>query len=194
MTQQKEGIWSLAKDEAMQKRRRATADPLRMRIVGLIGDSQGMTAKDLADRLRIEPNRLYYHLRILEDAGVIGVVDHRVVGKLAERVYGMVYRGRYIFDATDPADMAMNLSAILEITKVDAEEVLYEQARKVEAGEQPPVVIWGRLSFATTRDEIVEFEKRLDALRMEFRERATELHGDRGLFCTWVVYEQPADA
>ena len=67
---------ALATDEAMQVRRRAVADPTRMRILGLLGDSDGgMTANELGDRLAMNPNRLYYHLRMLEEAGVIGVVD-----------------------------------------------------------------------------------------------------------------------
>jgi DNA-binding transcriptional ArsR family regulator len=188
---------ALANDEAMQERRRAIADPLRMRILGLLNDSQaGMTANELGEGLAMNPNRLYYHLRILETAGVIGVVDTRATGRMVERVYDQIYRGRFIWDAENPLELAMYLGSQLEVARTGAEEALFEQARCVGAGERSPVVTWGQPSFATTHDEIVEFTKRLDALQHEFRERASKLESRademRQLRFTWLVYEQDA--
>ena len=39
------------------------------------------------------PNRLYYHLRTMEETGLIGVVGSEVVGRFAERVYGARFLG-----------------------------------------------------------------------------------------------------
>ena len=190
---------ALANDEAMQERRRAIADPLRMRILGLLNDSAGgMTANELGERLGMTPNRLYYHLRILETADVIGVVDTRASGRMVERVYDQISRGRFIWDAENPLELAMVLGAGLEVSRMGAEEALFEQARRIASKDEPPVVTWGTPSFATTHEEIVEFVKRVDALQMEFRERAAEkLDGcdaadARQLRFTWLVYEQDA--
>jgi len=197
-----DGIWALATDEDMRKRRRAASDPMRMRILGVLGDSDGFTAKELAAKLKVDPNRLYYHLRILEDAGVVGVVDHRVVDRQAERVYNVVYRGRYIWDAEEPLDLAMNLGAILENTKADAEQALFEQARAIAAKETAPTITWGRPSFATTHEDSVEFVERVESLQQEFRARAKERadansgvvpDGSTFMIFTWVVCEQPLD-
>ena len=167
-----------------------------MRILGLLNDSDGgMTANELGERVGMNPNRLYYHLRILESAGVIGVVDTRASGRMVERVYDQIYRGRFIWDAEQPLELAMYLAASLEVSRMGAEEALFEQARRIAAQESPPVVTWGTPSFATTHDEIAEFTKRVDALQMEFRERATKLSDDdrtSQLRFTWLVYEQDA--
>ncbi|MCA1840993.1 MAG: helix-turn-helix domain-containing protein, partial [Actinobacteria bacterium] len=89
----------LAKDPDMKRRRLAITDPTRMRILGLVSESEdGMTAKDLAERLRVDANRLYYHIRILEEAGVIEASELRWSGRTTERVYKEAYSGRYIWD------------------------------------------------------------------------------------------------
>ena len=188
---------TVANDEAMQERRRAIADPLRMRIIGLLNDSDGgMTANELGERLGMNPNRLYYHLRILESAGVIGVVDTRASGRMVERVYDQIYRGRIVWDAAEPSELAMYLGAQLEVARMGAEEALFEQARCVADEETPPVITWGTPSFDTTHDEITEFTKRVDALQREFRERANTITSDdkRQLRFTWLVYEQETDS
>jgi hypothetical protein len=145
----------------------------------------------------MNPNRLYYHLRILESAGVIGVVDTRASGRMVERVYDQVYRGRFIWDAEKPDELAMYLGSQLEAARAGAEDALFEQARCIAAKERSPVVTWGRPSFATTHDEIAEFVQRVEALQQEFRERARAKSDDvrtRQLRFTWLVYEQDAPA
>lgn len=194
-----DALIALANDEGIQRRRRVMSDPLRMRI-GWLLDEHGLTAKEIADRLRIEPNRLYYHLRMMEEAGVIAVVDHKVVGRLAERVYKVVFKGRYVWDFRAPDDLVMNLNAILEITKADAQQTLYDRAES-EAGEH--IVTWGHPSFPTSREEIAEFARRVEALQMEFRQRGRDLiekvggtipEDFRQLWLTWVVYERDTEA
>ncbi len=191
----------LADDEAMRQRRQAVVDPLRMRIVGLLGESDGMTVRELGARLGITANRLYYHIRILEQAGIIGVVDSRVEGRVVERVYKDVYQGRYVWDAANPVEMAMHLGASMEIARHAAEEMLYERARRLEAGEPDPIVTWGMPGFDTTHEEIAEFANRMNALQHEFRQRANELEAAgrpkpdelRRARCFWLVYEQDLD-
>lgn len=188
-------LTALANDEAMQERRRAVIDPLRMRILGLLNDSGGgMTANELGERLGMNPNRLYYHLRILESAGVIGVVDTRASGRMVERVYDQIYRGRFIWDPEEPLELATYLGSQLELARMGGEEALFEQARAVAEDRTPPVITWGRPSFVTTHEEIAEFVKRVDALQQEFRTRARDIaQEDKAstLWFTWLVYEEP---
>lgn len=196
-----EELVALADDEDMKRRRRAVADPLRMRILGLLSFSDGgMTAKEIASKLGVNPNGLYYHVRILELAGMIGIVDTRVSGRVVERVYDQVYKGRFVWDGADPLDMSTHLGACLEMSRTEAEEVLFEQARSVDSRTEPPVVTWGMPSFTTTHEDIVEFARRVDVLQMEFRDRAhqrltestgTGQHDQRILRFAWLVYEQP---
>lgn len=185
----------LAKDPKMRRRRQAISDPTRMRIMGLVLEYEGLTAKELGEKLRIDPNRLYYHLRILEDVGVIEATELRATGRNTERVYKQCYDGRYIWDAEDPVELATYMASQLEVTKIEGEECLFEQAERVKKGEEPPVVVWGRPATTTSRDEIKEFHKRLDALLDEFRQRAKAIRSEEGhdlkrLRFTWVLCEQ----
>jgi|SRR5581483_11381138 len=189
----------LAKDARMRQRRDAISHPLRLRVLGLLGEGDGWTAKELAERLGMNPNRLYYHLRILEEAGVIVVAESRAVGRMAERVYKPADVGRYIWDPEEPEQMARMLGAVLEVNKLGAEDALFEVARAVKARKKPPIVTWGTPSFETTRDEIVEFTKRVEALQMEFRKRAKKLLATAGttrgkqprrLRFAWLAFEE----
>jgi len=59
---------------------RTLFDPLRLRIMGAIRTPR--TAKEIAAALGVEPNKLYYHLRRLQEHGLVSV-DGRGAG--AER-------------------------------------------------------------------------------------------------------------
>lgn len=53
----------------------ALRSPLRLQMLEAIGSSGGTDARRLAEALGSSPPRLYYHLRILVDAGLVRAVD-----------------------------------------------------------------------------------------------------------------------
>src|SRR5215813_7464383 len=57
---------------------KACADPTRSRILGLI-QHQPATATQLAQVLGVGPNKISYHLRILQAAGLVQVVARRLI-------------------------------------------------------------------------------------------------------------------
>ncbi len=193
----KTDLKKLADDPAMKRRRHAAADPTRMRIMGFISESEGMTAKEIGHRLHIDPNRLYWHLRILEEAGIVEVAELRATGRNTERVYKWGYDGRWAWDAEDPMDLSHYMAAQLEVTKIEGEQALFEQAESLKQGEEPSVITWGRPTVTTTHKEIEEFTKRLNDLMAEFRERANAIRDKKKvpplkkLQFTWVVCELP---
>jgi len=65
---------------------RALVDSQRHRIVTMLME-RALTAKEIADRLGIGRTRLYYHLAMLEQHGIIHVADTRVVSGIIERRY-----------------------------------------------------------------------------------------------------------
>ncbi len=62
------------------------ADPLRLRIIEAIGDKPH-TVKQAAKMLGLPPNKLYYHVNMLEEHGLIRVVDTRIVSGIIEKIY-----------------------------------------------------------------------------------------------------------
>ncbi|HVE91899.1 MAG TPA: helix-turn-helix domain-containing protein [Actinomycetota bacterium] len=179
-------------------KRRAAADPLRLRILELFGYRERWTAKELARELGIGANGLYYHLRILEEAGLLSVVDRQAGERMVERVYGMTDNQRITWDIRRPDELAIHLSAMVEGARARAEQALYEKASLAEVGKPPGFITFNRLAFTTTVDEIIEFNTRIQSLLKEFRDRAHTLQGAaadqpdlRRMEFLYVLHDEP---
>jgi DNA-binding transcriptional ArsR family regulator len=109
---------------------RAVSDPTRLRALEALWEGP-KTAKELAASLGVVANRLYYHLRILETAGLVGVVAATLAGRSAERVYGAVARelGSELSNAiSDPAANAALCGAMLDAAAIEVRDVVLAQA------------------------------------------------------------------
>src|SRR6266436_6168324 len=66
---------------------RALADPMRIRLLECLW-GRPQSAKELAEWVGMAPDRLYYHLAQLEEAGLIEIAEYRrLPGGKVERVY-----------------------------------------------------------------------------------------------------------
>ena len=63
-------------------------NPVRLRIIRHL--MEPTTVRQLAERLEVPVTRLYYHLNLLEEVGVIEVVETRKSGAMLQRVYRAV--------------------------------------------------------------------------------------------------------
>ena len=70
---------------------RALAHPTRQRILGLLTDD-AFTNQQLAATLGEPPSRLHFHLRELEAAGLVTIVEERPKGGVLEKYYRAVAR------------------------------------------------------------------------------------------------------
>jgi DNA-binding transcriptional ArsR family regulator len=97
---------------------KALADPLRIRLWEWLAEKP-RSARQLADCAGLPADRLYYHLRQLEQAGLIEVAEYRQLahGKV-ERIYAPAETEPPGDDA-DPEEMAMFLGSMLEATAAD---------------------------------------------------------------------------
>lgn len=115
---------------------RALADPLRIRLFELLS-VRSQSARELADRVGMRPERLYYHLAQLEAAKLIQIAEYRPLsGGKVERVYEPAAAEPSGDDAS-PADIALLLNAALEITRADINAAT--EAR--EAGEDRQIAL-----------------------------------------------------
>ena len=109
---------------------RALADPLRIQLLELLS-ARPRSAGELAGLIGRQPNRLYHHLALLEEGGLIEVTEYRRVrGGKVERVYAAA-AAEPPGDAATPAETAQFLSAMLEATRADITAASHAQ----EAGE-----------------------------------------------------------
>lgn len=65
---------------------RALSDQLRLNLLELLAKAP-QTAKELAVMLNLPGNKLYYHLNMLEERGLVRVVRTRVVSGIIEKTY-----------------------------------------------------------------------------------------------------------
>lgn len=71
---------------------KAISDPLRLRMVEALADpaADGWTAKELAAHLGTKQTKLYHHLGLLVQHGIIRVVETRLVSGIQEKRYQAV--------------------------------------------------------------------------------------------------------
>ncbi len=62
------------------------ADPIRLHILEHLV-AKPMTVKELAKRLGTTPTKLYYHINLMEEHGLIKVVSQRIVSGIVEKQY-----------------------------------------------------------------------------------------------------------
>ena len=65
---------------------RALADPLRLRLMKLLAQ-KAMTVTQAANLLNEKPNKLYYHIKRLEQVGLVQLVETRPYHGILEKYY-----------------------------------------------------------------------------------------------------------
>jgi DNA-binding transcriptional ArsR family regulator len=156
---------------------RALADPLRIRLLECLW-GRPQSAKELAEWAGIPPDRLYYHLAQLEQAGLIEIAEYRrLPGGKVERVYRPA-EVEPPGDVATPEELSRFLSAAMEATQVD----LAAAGAAKEAGE--------RREISLTRTALRLTEAEWIALRdhiLELLRQAQEKSDDEGVW-TRVVF------
>ncbi len=147
---------------------RALADPLRLRLLERLW-GQPQTAKELAEWVGLPPDRLYYHLTQLEQAGLIEIAEYRrLPGGKVERIYRpleMEPPG----DVTTLEELARFLIAALEATRAD----LAAAGTAREAGERREISLT-RTAVRLTEAEVVSLRDHLLDLIRQAHEKPDE--------------------
>ena len=145
---------------------RSLADPVRLQIFELLTDGD-RTVKDLAAAIGIAPDRLYYHLNLLEQAGLVDITELR-----PERVYSL----RTEQHRTSAEDVSELIGAVLDATTTELREVLQNasavrehvgRAKKLQAAV-------GRSSVELSDDEFARFVEDATALLDRAVERSSQ--------------------
>jgi DNA-binding transcriptional ArsR family regulator len=155
------------------------SDPLRQQIIDALLDG-AKTVKQIASELDSIPTKLYYHINLLEEHGLIRVVDTRVVSGIIEKRYGTAARnfsisrtlltpGLHESDENQGLDAA--LTAIMEHTRGEIEK--HVQGGVIDTSAHAPVhrkllMMRGRGRLSQAQAEA--FYGRLEALIREFED------------------------
>jgi DNA-binding transcriptional ArsR family regulator len=122
------------------KQLKAVTDPLRLRILDAFVH-QSATTKQVATLLGENPTKLYHHVQILEEAGLIRLVKKRENRGIVERYYRAVAEGfmvdRAVLERTKGARPATRGYETLLLSAMEA--ALSDARKTVAAGLIQPV-------------------------------------------------------
>ncbi len=162
------------------------ADPLRLRIdEALRYPARQLTAKELAARLGVAPNSLYYHLRKMEEVGIVRVVEERPAGRVTERVYA-ADENKVSFDPAKPEQLAALYGSLIALAQARVVDATYRYAQDPDSGVRPSVI---SPALVTSKSEAKAFQARLMELQHEFRARANDVLGDGPIPEDWIYLE-----
>jgi DNA-binding transcriptional ArsR family regulator len=171
---------------------RIVSEPTRLRLLELLHDGP-TTVKELAAALGVPPTRLYYHMKLLEDHGIVRVESTRIVSGIVEKTYAAT-ASRLSLDrsvlspGTTPREESVE--ALLAFV-VDGARA--EIRRGVARGRIDPLnksaaaggLTLGRDWFVLTPERMEAFLRRFDELEEEFGARERPPEGEPGA----VTYE-----
>lgn len=135
---------------------RSLADPVRLQIFELLTEGD-RTVRDLADTIGLAPDRLYYHLNLLEEAGLVDIAALR-----PERVYSL----RTEQHRSSAEDVSELIGAVLDATTSELREVLQTASalrEKAERAQKLKAAV-GRSSVELTDEEFGRLVEETTAL------------------------------
>ena len=104
--------------------------PARLAIIEVLGDPRSV--KEIAETLDVPRTRLYHHIKLLEEHGIIHVASTRKKGALDEKLYETSARsftpGSELLESDDrPERVEAIVSAVLDSTREDLRRSLLQQ-------------------------------------------------------------------
>ena len=166
----------------LQAVHRALADPLRIRLFELLV-LRPQSAKELAVRVGLRPDRLYHHLAQLEEGKLIEIAEYRpLAGGKVERVYAPTAVEPLVDDAS-PADVARLLGAALETTRADINAATLAK----EAGEERLISL-SRTGVRLSAPHLADLRAAIEDLLRQAREHPD----DDGVWTTvlWTAVDR----
>ena len=171
------------------------SDPTRMEIMKLIGAENKRerlcTVKQLAQSMGVAPTRLYYHVKMLEEHGLLVVGDTRIVSGIIEKQYhvmalNIAFSQNILPMAEGPKDEALQevFNSVDQIVgnslhnfraslTVMYQEKLAEKEGGPPARKQVAMQICQN-DLLLNASQAIAFEKRLVEIREEFEKLSNE--------------------
>ena len=145
---------------------KAISDPLRLRLLELLTGAPH-TVKYLAQVVGVRPNRLYYHVRMLEEHGLVRVTGTRLVSGIVERHYQSTARSFVLGPslATGIGVASGMVHHVLDMTRRELDEYM---AARPEPTDDDDRVMLGRHQLRLTPARRRELAQRIESLFEEF--------------------------
>ena len=144
--------------------------------------SEPVTVRELAQDLGVPVTRLYYHVNLMEELGVIRVVETRKSGAMLQNVYQAAAKnyapGPGLLEGIDDKQKLAEIAvaAVLDGARLDAEAGLVRHFEQLEDDDEKAPGALGRTVIKLSREGATEFTEKLEA----FLDEARELEVDEG--------------
>jgi DNA-binding transcriptional ArsR family regulator len=194
---QRADVFTIANLETL----RMLTDPLRMRLMSAFADQPEtpQTVKQLSAQLEVRPTRLYYHVNLLEEHGLIKVASSRVVSGIIEKSYIPAARSINVDQEllkVSPAGReatAATIQALMQATAVEIAGSL-DSAAKASEDDRRQMQI-GKSGAHLTPEAHAEFFKRLNELLDEFTDRygTRDQSPNRALFVAYYPINEESE-
>lgn len=148
------------------------SDPRRLRILELFG-REPRTVKQVAAMMQTPASKLYYHVNLMEQHGLLRVIETRVVSGIIEKHYqatAVRYRPRAGLLTADPtgAEMEAAFLGVFDRTRDAFNRSVRKGKVRISADaaehEKPQ---FGAGALALTPEQVALFQQRLDDLMTE---------------------------
>ena len=152
---------------------KALADPTRLAILRVMNrEGRARSAKELAEKLSEPQTKLYRHLKVLQEAGLIEVAETRVVSGIVETRYRAAQRSVHIDPSGNLDETGDDVLRIIAIDLDAYRDRFLAYARTDEFREEKRDLrsrgaVFG-LSATIPAEKVTEFQERMSALMDEF--------------------------
>lgn len=166
-------------------------DPVRSTLLQLL-IFEPKSVKDLAAELDVPVTRLYYHVNMLEEAGVIRVVSTRKAGAMIQKLYQATARSyrpspRIVDSIDDPKEAArIGVATVLDTARVDVEQAVAARFADPD-GDHPPSGL-GRTILRLSPTDAQRLLDELSALLESFE----DISDDTGMWMSFSYAFAPS--
>jgi len=158
------------------------SDPLRLNMLHLV-TPEARTVKQVAEILHLQPHKLYYHMNMLEEHGLVKLVDQQIVGGVVEKYYRAValhfIMSPDLLKVPDGEGGALGEFAdfIFSDTRAEFKNSVAKGWIQATKEAQYGLVLSRRMAMLTKK-EAAEFTRRLSNLLQDFSARSQYQEGD----------------
>jgi DNA-binding transcriptional ArsR family regulator len=145
--------------------RRAIASPLRLELIGLFVEGDPLSVAEIAQRMGRPPTAIYYHVRLLEAAGLLRRAGEQRSGSRTETLYrpvAEVFELEQPAGAPDPETAVKTLSMAFRMAQGDMKAALEDETARYDGAQRN--FIGGRFHCRLSKAELAELNRHLRAI------------------------------
>jgi hypothetical protein len=167
--------------------------PLRLQLLGQF--RKGRTVKEAAADLDTPPTKLYYHVNLLEEKGLLQVVDTQIVSGIIEKRYQVAARRYRIDDSmlsgeADDVKFDALISSFFQMVQDEIRQSMRAGLLDLRDRSKPHHGTLARLDFCLTEEQAEALHGRIQAIVDEYQtiSQENEANSDGRTYALSLTY------